>query len=154
MSGIPLIMFGVIWTVLNLSVGASSLAANKINNILKDKISFILPVFLVVTGYFSLTFINLKWAFVLFILLYIARGFTLPVFTNRINQQIPSERRATVLSIRVLLTRVIFCIVGPVSGYISDCFSIRTGLLFAGVFFLLLGTVSLAGLLKNHNRLE
>jgi hypothetical protein len=113
-----------------------------------------LPVILVITGYFSLTFMNLKWAFVLFILLYIARGFTVPVFTNRINRLIPSERRATVLSIRVLLTRVIFCIVGPTSGYISDCYSLRTGLLFAGISFLLLGTISLAGLLKNRNRLK
>ena len=153
-SGIPLIMFGIIWTVLNLSVGAASLSADKLKNILGNKFSFILPVILIVTGYFSLSFMNLKWAFALFILLYIARGYTLPVFTNRINLQIPSERRATVLSIRVLLTRLIFCIVGPVSGYISDCFSLRTGLLFAGTSFLLLGTISLAGLLKNHKRLE
>ena len=127
---------------------------NTWRNIFGNEFSFILPLILVVTGYFSLTFVNLKWAFVFFILLYIARGFTVPVFTNRINLQIPSERRATVLSIKVLLTRVIFCILGPASGYISDCFSLRTGLLFAGCFFLLLGTVSLAGLLKNHNRLE
>jgi MFS family permease len=153
-SGIPLVMFGVIWTVLNLSVGASSLSSNKIKNIFGNEFSFILPLILVVTGYFSLTFMNLKWAFVLFILLYIARGFTVPVFTNRINRQIPSERRATVLSIRVLLTRIIFCIVGPVSGYISDCYSLRTGLLFAGTSFLLLGTISLAGLLKYQNRLK
>jgi small-conductance mechanosensitive channel len=147
-------MFGIIWTVLNLSVGAASLSADKIKNVFGNEFSFMLPVILVITGYFSLTFMNLKWAFVLFILLYIARGFTVPVFTNRINRQIPSERRATVLSIRVLLTRVIFCIVGPASGYISDCYSLRTGLLFAGISFLLLGTISLAGLLKNRNRLK
>ena len=153
-SGIPLVMFGIIWTVLNLSVGAASLSADKIKNIFGNEFSFMLPVILVITGYFSLTFMNLKWAFVLFILLYIARGFTVPVFTNRINRQIPSERRATVLSIRVLLTRLIFCIVGPVSGYISDCFSIRAGLLFAGTSFLFLGAISLAGLLKNQKRLK
>ena len=147
-------MFGIIWTVLNLSVGAASLSADKLKNILGNKFSFILPVILIITGYFSLSFMNLKWAFALFILLYIARGYTLPVFTNRINMQIPSERRATVLSIRVLLTRLIFCIVGPVLGYISDCFSLRTGLLFAGTSFLLLGAISLAGLLKNRNRLK
>jgi MFS family permease len=153
-SGIPLVMFGIIWTVLNLSVGASSLSANKIKNIFGNEFSFILPLILVVTGYFSLTFMNLKWAFVLFILLYIARGFTVPVFTNLINRQIPSERRATVLSIRVLLTRIIFCIVGPASGYISDCFSLKTGLLFAGTSFLILGAISLTGLLKYQNRLK
>jgi MFS family permease len=153
-SGIPLVMFGIIWTLLNLSVGASSLSANKIKNIFGNEFSFILPLILVVTGYFSLTFINLKWAFVLFILLYIARGFTVPVFTNLINRQIPSERRATVLSIRVLLTRIIFCIVGPASGYISDCFSLKTGLLFAGTSFLILGAISLTGLLKYQNRLK
>jgi len=154
MSDIPLIMFGVIWTVLNLSVGVSSLYADKLKNILGNKFSFILPVILVITGYFSLTFMNLKWAFVLFVLLYIARGFTLPVFTNRINMQIPSERRATVLSIRVLITRLIFCVIGPITGYISDKISLRAALLFSGTFFLLLGTISLAGLLKNQNKLK
>jgi MFS family permease len=149
MSGIPLVMFGIIWTILNLSVGVSSLSADKIKNLIGEKFSFVLPLFLVVTGYFLLSFLDLKWAFMLFILLYLARGFTLPVFTNLINQQIPSENRATVLSIRVLLTRLIFCLVGPVSGYISDCFSLKKGLLFAGITFLLMGAVCLAGLLAN-----
>ena len=154
MSDIPLIMFGVIWTVLNLSVGVSSLYADKLKNILGNKFSFILPVILVITGYFSLTFMNLKWAFVLFVLLYIARGFTLPVFTNRINMQIPSERRATVLSIRVLITRLIFCVIGPIAGYISDKISLRAALLFAGSFFLFLAIISLTGLLKNQKKLK
>jgi MFS family permease len=150
MSGIPLVMFGLIWTMLNLSVGVSSLSADKIKNLIGEKFSFILPLFLLVTGYFLLSFLDLKWAFMLFILLYLARGFTLPVFTNLINQQISSENRATVLSIRVLLTRLIFCLVGPAAGYISDSFSLKKGLLFAGITFLLMGAVCLAGLLANR----
>ena len=154
MSGIPLVMFGLVWTVLNLSVGTASLSAHKIRNILGNKISFGIPIILVIAGYFSLSFLYFKWAFILFIFFYFARGFTLPVFTNRINVQIPSERRATVLSIRVLLTRLIFSVIGPIAGHISDRSSIRDGLLFSGLTFLILGTVSLANLLKHQNSLK
>ena len=153
MSGIPLVMFGIIWTMLNLSVGVSSLSADRIKNLIGEKFSFMLPLFLIVTGYFLLSFLDLTWAFVLFILLYLARGFTLPVFTNLINQQTSSEKRATVLSIRVLLTRLIFCLVGPATGYISDSFSLKTGLLFTGITFLLMGAICLSGLLANKNKL-
>lgn len=153
-SNIPLAMFGVIWTALNLSVGLSALSAARIKNFIGEKFSFLLPLLLIVTGYFLLSFLNLYWAFVLFVLFYLARGFTLPVFTGLINRQVPSERRATVLSIRVLLTRIIFCSVGPISGYISDQYALKTGLLFAGISFLFMGTLSLINLTKHLKKIR
>ncbi len=154
MNSIPIIMFGLIWTILNLSVGTASLSADKIRNLLGEKTSFCIPILMVISGYFTLSFVPFKWAFVLFILFYFARGFTIPVFTNRINLQIPSERRATVLSIRVLLTRLIFSIIGPIAGYICDRSSIRDSLLFSGFIFLVLGTASFVGLLINQKKLK
>jgi len=147
-SGIALPFFGLIWTMLNLSVGISSLSADRMRAALGPKGSFLFPLLLVITGYFSLSFMDFTWSFVLFILFYLARGFALPVFADQINRRVHSQRRATILSIRVLLTRLIFCLVGPASGYVSDCYNLKSGLLFAGGIFLFMGTFSLGRLLK------
>jgi sugar phosphate permease len=64
-----------------------------------------------------------------------------PVLKDYINYLIESEVRATVLSLRNMFIRINFAIIGPILGWFTDHYSLKTGLLIAGIFFLLSGAV-------------
>jgi len=149
-SGIPLALFGIIWTVLNISVGASSMIAHRIEKNVSTRTSFIMPVIMILAGYMLLGMTTALWACAFIIILYCVRGFCLPVFSTHINRQVTTDMRATVLSIRVLLTRLIFSIVGPLLGWMSDAFTLHSALVTAGIIFFTLGTVSSTMLLRHH----
>ena len=147
----PLALYGIIWTVLNLSVGCSSMIAYRIEQKLPRTVSLVLPLCLVSAGYFLTGSHAAIWSPVFFLLLYCSRGYTLPVFINQINRLVGTDRRATVLSVRVLLTRLMFVCIGPFSGWISDTASLRYALLVTGFLYCITGAILVVCLLlKNH----
>jgi MFS family permease len=69
-----------------------------------------------------------------------AWGFSTPLLLNVLNRSITSERRATVLSVSALLGRVLFVVVSPIFGLLSDSVSDRAAFAFlAAVFAVLAG---------------
>ncbi len=146
-AGLPLVYFGIAWTVLNATVGVSSMAAGHTGSM---RIILIAPLLMAGTGYVLLGLFGGLWSCCLFLLIYSARGLMLPVLSDRINRLVGSDRRATVLSIRVLCTRLLFCIAGPLLGWYADHASIRAALIAGGAGFLTLGIVP--GLMVIRNR--
>ena len=72
------------------------------------------------------------------LLFYFCRGIATPVLKDYINRITTSDIRATVLSIRSLLIRAFFAIIGPLFGYLADHFSLeQTFILLGAVFFAL-----------------
>jgi MFS family permease len=49
-----------------------------------------------------------------------ARGFRMPVFQKYINKHIPSDNRATILSIQNFSQSIVIGIFGPIAGYLLD----------------------------------
>lgn len=148
--GVPLALFGVAWTALNATVGAASLLAYRIERRISPMTCLLLPLALVLCGFGFLSITTGLWSCLLFGLLYFARGFTIPVFSHRVNELVSTDRRATILSLRVLLTRLLFCVLGPASGWLYDCFGLRTALAVCGAVFLLSGTLTSAVLLRQR----
>ena len=89
----PTKWFGIIWTVLNLTVGVAALGSDRIQR---------------------------KW-----------KGY--------INQLTFSEMRATVLSIRNFVIRLMFAGVAPFVGWLNDTYSLRAALLASAALFFLPG---------------
>lgn len=138
---VPVALFGVIWTVLNLIVGVFSIYAHRIErNFTQKKASGL--IYLAISIGFILTacFISI-WVFPILILFYIVRGVASPVLKDYINTLIDSEVRATVLSLRDMFIRIIFAMTGPILGWITDNYSLKSGLMFAGFFFLITGSI-------------
>ncbi|HPR61103.1 MAG TPA: MFS transporter, partial [Prolixibacteraceae bacterium] len=137
----PLPLFGVIWTLLNLTVGTSSIFAYKIEHRFSQKQTTGFIYIAISLGFIvTAAFVSL-WAIPLLFVFYIVRGIATPVLKDYINMLIGSEVRATVLSLRNMFIRIIFAIIGPLLGWFSDHYSIKTGLMVAGIFFLTSGTV-------------
>lgn len=133
----PTSYYGVIWTVLNLTVGISALYSDRVERYLGMNKSNILILVFIIGGYVALAY-NLSYiGLAILIIFYIFRGFATPILKGYINQLTFSDMRATVLSIRNFVIRLMFAVVAPFIGWLNDFYSLQTALLVAaGIFFL------------------
>ena len=139
----PVSWFGVIWTVLNLVVGFAALYSDRVDRYLGPKKMGSLILLFIVGGYvtlaFNLTYVGLAILFVF----YIFRGFATPILKGYINQLTISEMRATVLSIRNFIIRLMFAAISPFLGWLNDMYSLQTALLVSSVIIFIPGAIFL-----------
>jgi hypothetical protein len=142
---------GYLWAALNITVAVFSLNAHHANKISSDKqlVFVILIGFTLgysVLGYYGgdVLWLGLSAMFVMYAL----RGLATPTFLNLINQNTPSEMRATVLSIRGFCVRILYATIAPLLGWVADVFTVMEaflliGLLIAGASIIAIGFYSL-----------
>lgn len=139
----PVSWFGVIWTVLNLVVGFAALYSDRVDRYFGPKKMGTLILLFIVGGYvtlaFNLTYVGLAILFVF----YIFRGFATPILKGYINQMTISEMRATVLSIRNFIIRLMFAAISPFLGWLNDMYSLQTALLVSSVIIFIPGAIFL-----------
>ncbi|MBT3261098.1 MFS transporter [bacterium] len=150
MVGVPLILFGVLWAALNASVGLFSIWAHRLENMLGRKKSLMSLIFFIAIAYFLLGVFQSIWAIAFMFIIYFVRGINTPIIKDYINQRISSDIRATVLSVQSLAFRLVFCIVGPLIGWLNDLYSLKVAFLSASAIFLFFGLVSLFFLHKHQ----
>lgn len=146
--GLPLMLFGLAWAILNFSVGIFSLLAHEYEKKLGIRNSLISLVFIVFFAYTILGLWMSIWSIGFIILFYFVRGVSNPIFKDSINKLISSDIRATVLSVKQMFGRMIFVIIGPIIGWAADVYSLATALLLCGFIFLVLGILPIFFLRK------
>ena len=139
---IPLASYGLLWTALNLTVGVVSWYAHHIELRLKQRTTILLITLLlggstIFTGLFPS-----YWGLLFLLLFYMTRGLATPVLKDYINRSTQSHVRATVLSIRNFMIRLVFAVVGPILGYLNDRIGLSYALVLSGSLFLCFGLVS------------
>lgn len=134
--GLPVELFGLLWTVLNLSVGVSSAFAYRFEGRFSRRNEVLFIVILLALGYFSSGLLISREGLVFLLLFYIVRGLATPVFKNYINLYTPDEIRATILSVRNLIIRISFAVIGPLLGWMTDHVSLNTAFILAGGIYL------------------
>jgi len=145
-AGLPVSLFGLLWTLLNLSVGMVSIVSYRIERFLGQRRTLL---FIIISTalFFVLSAFNISLAGIAFLFLFYAtRGVATPVLKDYINGYTDSKVRATVLSLRSFEIRIIFAIVGPILGYLTDHFSLKTALLTMGITYFIatmLGSIHL-----------
>jgi MFS family permease len=147
--GLPLAWFGIIWALLQFVTAITALEAYKIENFLGKRSALVSMVFLIGASYIALSQLQALWAIAIIAVFYFVRGINTPVTKDYVNQLIPSEIRATVLSLKGLLMRLIFSIVGPVLGWVTDLYSFQETFLVAAAIFFTTGLLSLV-FLRRH----
>lgn len=143
LAGLPIVLFGVAWATLQYAVGFFSLSAHSIERKVGKRTVVLSLVFLSVAAYLLLGVFSSLWAAVFILIFYFVRGVANPVFNGYINALISSDKRATVLSVRQMMIRFIFAIVGPFLGWMNDTLSLSAAMFSAGLIFLVLGIISL-----------
>jgi len=127
---------GLTSTGLNLLVGFVTLYAYRIDRNVKPEI-IVWVTTLVFTGSFIVSgLVQSAWVLAVFSMFYIARGVATPVLKDYINKLTTSDVRATVLSIRSLIIRGFFAIVGPLFGWFTDAYTMGRAFMFLGIVFM------------------
>lgn len=147
-AGIKVAWFGIIWTGLNLSVGLTSAFSYKIENKLGQIKTSLLIAFGISTGYI-VGGLNISIAgLAIIVFFYLVRGIASPVLKEYINRITASEVRATVLSIRNFVIRLIFAGVAPLLGIMTDTVSLKWAFILSGSIFLTFSIICLQGIIK------
>jgi len=142
-NNIPIEGFGLLWTLLNLTVGLIAAIAYKIEQRLKQKFSIIIIALSIPILYVLVSQSGLYSSIALLFVFYSIRGFATPVLKDYINRLVPSDIRATILSVRNFIIRLNFVIIGPFLGWYSDFYSLKQALFLAGVIFLVLSMLTM-----------
>tara|TARA_B100000809_G_scaffold31652_2_gene27575 strand:- start:6988 stop:8139 length:1152 start_codon:yes stop_codon:yes gene_type:complete len=140
--------FGLLGAGLNLAVAIPSFYAHKIEEKIKTKTLLIVILILICACYFTISYVTSFWGLLILFVFYITRGIATPVLRDYMNRHIPSEMRATVMSIRSFLIRILFASTSPFLGYIANVYSLQQAILFSGILTFLLGGITLVFLLK------
>ncbi len=146
---LPVSLYGVLWGGLNLSVGLAALFAWRFEEKLgatKTVVAFTVSLF---ASYLLLPYLPGYTGLAALLLFYLARGIATPTLRNYINIITTSEVRATVLSVRNFLIRLIFAITGPLWGWITDKYSLQSAIVSAGLLYGIFALLSMFFFLKH-----
>jgi MFS family permease len=141
-SGIDIAWFGLLWTTLNLTVAITSYTAHQVESKLGQARSIFLIALLLPLGYLALSRFHTPIGLVVLYLFYLVRGYATPVLKDYINRITASHIRATVLSVRNFIIRLLFALTGPLLGWVKDIYTLPQALLLAGTIFLALGVIT------------
>jgi MFS family permease len=128
-------LYGILWTLLNGTVGLAALAAYKFEKQFGEVKTVTIIVISTTLAYVSLALLHSFWALGFIFAFYVIRGIATPVLKDYINKYISSDTRASVLSLRNLIIRGIFSIFGPIWGYFTDHIGLGTALFMAGIAY-------------------
>lgn len=131
-----------LWVALNLTVALVAAFAAQTKKILGNKVSFLLIIIYIPLSYILLGMLSLVPALVALFLFYAVRGYATPVLKDLINMNCEAATRATVLSIRNMIIRFGFALLGPSIGYLSGAFNLSAAFIFAGFLLLILSTLT------------
>ena len=148
-AGVPVAVFGILWTMLNLSAGVFSMFSYRIERQLGKKSTLLGIVILLSLGFILSSLEISLFGIAILFGFYMVRGIATPVLKNYINENTDSKVRATILSVRNFEIRIIFAAVGPALGYLTDTFSLETALLTAGIIYFVAAMLSIFPLLRN-----
>lgn len=146
----PTTLYGIIWTVLNMTVGIAALYSDKLNRLLGENRTYLLILIFISGGYLLVAYNISYFGLFLLFLFYIVRGFATPILKGYINKQTFSEMRATVLSIRNFIIRLLFAAMAPFIGWLSDAYSLSTALQVTALIIFIPGLAFLLLQWKKH----
>lgn len=139
----PTSYYGIIWTVLNLTVGLAALYSDRVDKYVGMHKMNLLILTVIVGGYIALAYNLTYFGLIILLIFYIFRGFATPILKGYINQMSFSDMRATVLSIRNFIIRLTFAAIAPFIGWLNDVYSLPTALLVTAGIILIPGSIFL-----------
>ncbi len=131
-----------LWVTLNLTVAIIAAYAAATQKFLGEKLSLSLIIIFIPATYVFLGQFHIIPAIFTLYLFYGVRGYATPVLKDLTNKHCSSSVRATVFSIRSLIIRLSFALLGPMIGWITIATSLSTALTTAGILLLFFSSIS------------
>ena len=132
---------GITWAGFHLLMSVASLNAVRLETALGTKKTFLVLCLVLAFSYILLGSINSMVGIAAIAVIYTVRGTVSPLVLNLINIAVPSNIRATVLSLNSFTFRLGFIVIAPIIGAISSNYSLSLALLISGCFFGIAGSI-------------
>jgi MFS family permease len=147
---IPLPYFGLIFALFNVFAAFSGKIAFAVERVVGKRLALMsLPALLGASLAAMAAFITpLGFLFVLFA--QFVRGFSHPIIQDYINRHTWSDKRATVMSIKNLASRLAFIVTAPAIGAAVDGANVRVGLLLTAAGTVVAGAALIAALRRDR----
>ena len=149
LSGLKIVQFGFIFASFQIVAAVSSKYAYKIEKKLGEKYSLIMLIVLIGVSFLLMGNFVFLFSFTFAFLQQFVRGFSKVVITDYINKLTESEIRATILSAKNMIGQLIYSIIIPFAGWITDAYSLLQALTVLGITTLLIGGLMLFVLHKS-----
>ncbi len=147
-AGLDPTWLGPMWAAANFSVALAALLGHRVLGRVSLPIVALVLTGLIVTGYLGLGLTSALGGFAFYYLLTVMRGAKQPIFDYREQQLVPSRDRAGFVSLRSMIFRTSFLIVGPAIGLCIDRFGQHGVMLVLAGGFALAGLVAARGLVR------
>ena len=134
---IPLVYFGLIYFLMNISAAIGSKSAHKIEKYLGEKKILVLLLLVMIISYFGISKELLIIGTIFPIILSFNAGLFEPVISDYMNKHIASHHRATVISLWVLITQMFSTVIAPFFGWIVDFWSLQTAFITAAIILII-----------------
>lgn len=131
-----------LWILLNLTVAVVAAFAVKVVEKVGRRTAILMVMIVIPSGFILLGALALLPALVALFIFYAIRGYATPFLRDLVNQYCASETRATVLSMRSLIIRTSFAVLGPFIGSLSADYSLLFALKLSGTILLGLSLVA------------
>lgn len=138
--GLTVSVFGYLWAGNNFVVALVGSYAQRIEQKLGSKSTFILIALLPIIGYLGMGVSGGLFGLLFTLAFPVCRGLNQVLFQHAINARIPQNMRATVNSVGGLGVRMLFIVFGPLLGYTMDhhgpknSFFVLAGVYLVGLF--------------------
>jgi MFS family permease len=151
-AGLPKALFGITWTGLNLVVAAGSLSSAWIHKKIGIKRTLIYILLFSSFGFLLASQTITIYGIFFLSVFYFVRGTAHPIMKDRINRLTESHVRATVLSVRSFIIRILFFALGPLLGWITDKFSLSVALELGAMTVLIPGIIFVTAILRTEKQ--
>jgi MFS family permease len=154
LSGLDVVYFGIVFAVFNLIQALSAKCSYLIENKLGQNFSLISLFLLTGFCFILMGKIIFIFSFVFAFLFQFVGGFSSVVISDYIHEEINSDIRATVISVKSLLGRFFYAISAPIVGWLVDVYALPQALEVIGIIVMVAGGVFLLPLLKKNILIE
>ena len=124
---IPVAAFGAMYMVFTLATVFGALLAHRLTSTLGERATFLLMPMVAAVSLALLGLFQSIATFILLLAVNLVYGASSPLLADFINRYTPTERRATMLSLRALLASLVLAPLEPGLGYIADRHRLRSG---------------------------
>ncbi len=131
-----------LWVGLNLTVAVIAAFASIVIGRIGRKAAILLIVIFIPSAYILLGILPLIPAIIILFVFYAIRGYATPLLKDLANIHCESSTRATVLSIRNMIIRIGFAVLGPFIGSLSSSYSLPHALVTSGTILLVLSAAA------------
>jgi MFS family permease len=136
--GVPLSLFGVVFTFFSLFGALVSKYADRIEKTLKENLTLLIMPFLVIVSFVLMSRFLFLWSIGFIFLQQVSMATHEPILKNYLNRHTPSDIRATMFSVQHMAGNLVFAVTAPFLGSFVDRSGLENALLIFALVIIIL----------------